>query len=110
MKLYQSDNCGSAGLQRRHASATLFGHGAVRARRCSGATLFGRGAVGGAACRAPTGMRRDEASSERQLRQRRIAATPRQGNTVGARRCSGAACRAPTGSDNRIVITILQDL
>jgi hypothetical protein len=57
MKLHQSDNCGSAGLQRRHASATLFGRDAVRARRCS-----------------------------------------------------GAACRAPTGSDNRIVITILQDL
>jgi hypothetical protein len=57
MKLHQSDNCGSAGLQRRHASAALFGRDAVRARRCS-----------------------------------------------------GAACRAPTGSDNRIVITILQDL
>jgi hypothetical protein len=43
MKLHQSDNCGSAGLQRRRASAALFGRGAVRARRCSGATLFGRG-------------------------------------------------------------------
>ncbi|MBO9391079.1 MAG: hypothetical protein J7482_20500, partial [Roseiflexus sp.] len=68
---------------RRCSGAALFGHGAVRARRCSGATLFGRDAVRarrcwGAACRAPTGMRRDEASSERQLRQRRIAATPRQ--------------------------------
>jgi hypothetical protein len=30
MKLYQSDNCGSAGLQRRHASATLFGRGMPR--------------------------------------------------------------------------------
>jgi len=43
MKLHQSDNCGSAELQRRHAKATQLGRDAVRARRCSGATLFGRG-------------------------------------------------------------------
>jgi hypothetical protein len=30
MKLHQSDKCGSAGLQRRHASATLFGRGMPR--------------------------------------------------------------------------------